>query len=129
VTPTGTYPKVEWDSEPVTITAHEAMRNYQRPEGDRKSAREVCDWLLSKLYPYALPSTQLSEAAEAEGITPKQLEHAQSKLKKEGKIDTRKTGGRGEGWEWFLVHIKSEQQQHPLDTLPEQGKVVPFKQE
>jgi len=120
VTPAGNHaPKVEWDSEAVLITAHEAMRGYQRQTGDKKSAEEIRAWIITKLLHGALPATALDQAAAAECITPKQLEYAKTKLVKEGEIDKRKSGGRGESWEWFLVGITSERPS--LDTLPKQG--------
>ena len=111
-------PKVEWDNDPVTITPHEAMRNFQRPEGDRKSAEEVRAWIVSKLFRGPLPAKSLEEAAKAENITQSQLDGARRKMVKEKEIDKRQIKGDERYWEWYLVGWSEP---HPLDTLPQTG--------
>ncbi len=93
--PLGTS-RVTWDSEPVTVTADEAMQTETTTEGNSALA-EASDWLCETLAEGPKPASEIFKLADAEGISKRTLKRAKSELG----IKPTKTG-MGGGWSWSL---------------------------
>jgi hypothetical protein len=95
---------VTWDSQPVTVSADEALRANDGG-GDRKAANEAEEFLQDSLSQGPIPARQGEEDARALGIAPRTLKRARKKL---GVIAEK--GGLKEGWTW---RVPSEGGQDP----------------
>jgi hypothetical protein len=85
--------RVAWDSEPVTITANQALAAETAGTEGRTAKDEAIDFLKNILAPGPMPARRVkAEAAEA-GISAKSLRSAREKLK----ITPEKTGFGGDG--------------------------------
>jgi hypothetical protein len=104
---------VTWDSQPVTISADEALRANDGG-GDRKAATEAEEFLRDKLSQGVVPAKDGEEHARALGITPRTLDRARKKL---GIVAEK--GGLKKGWTWRLP---PEGRQHlPKDANKSNG--------
>jgi hypothetical protein len=90
----GSY--VMWDSEPVTITANEALAA-DANGGDRSASAEAEDFLRDKLSAGPVPAKEGEDDAHALGITRRTLMRARKKL---GVVAEK--SGLKEGWIWRL---------------------------
>ncbi len=85
---------VAWDSEPVTISANDAVR--QQP-GDQSAKQEAKDFLREELANGAKPVAEIKKAAAAAGLAWRTVRRAQEELH----IKPQKNGLM-EGWQWEL---------------------------
>lgn len=93
--------RIVWDSEPVTLSADEAMRA-QEPE-QRTALREAVEWLeavLLKPKPTPIPAAELLRKARADGIAEKTLRRAAEKLG----VVKKKIGNAGWTWSLGMAH-------------------------
>jgi putative DNA primase/helicase len=86
---------IVWDSDPVSVSADEAMR--AADGGDHSAAAEAEEFLRDKLSQGAVSAKEGKEDAQAFGIAPRTLMRARKKL---GVIAEK--GGLKEGWTWRL---------------------------
>jgi hypothetical protein len=88
--------RILWDSEPVPMTADEAM-GAERGPGGRSALDTAIDWLRQVLAVGAMPADEVFDRANAEGIAKKTLQRASKAL---GTLKTKlaMTGG----WSWSL---------------------------
>lgn len=96
------HARVEWDSEPCTVT-NQAMLGAEPEDPEERSALEEAEvWLLDALAFGARPSKELLREAEREGVAKKTLYRAKAKLKIEAKRESVR-GSKGEGrWLWRM---------------------------
>lgn len=87
---------VVWESEPVTVSADEALRATES-SGDRSAATEAEEFLRDKLSGGPVSAKEGEEHARALGIAPRTLARARKKL---GVVAEK--GGLKEGWTWRL---------------------------
>ena len=87
---------VEWDAEPVSITADEAMAPAVDPE-ERNATDEAMDWLRDRLADGAAEAAAVQKEARQVGISDKTLRRAREKLG----IKPRKREFAG-GWWWEI---------------------------
>jgi putative DNA primase/helicase len=89
--------RVQWDAEPVNITANEAI--YASAEGAKGSGhkREAEEFLQAYLEAGPMPADKVTAAAEANGISDRTLKRAKKTLR----VVSEKDEFRG-GWTWRL---------------------------
>jgi putative DNA primase/helicase len=88
---------VAWESEPVTISADQALQATDGGGSDRSAAAEAGEFLLDKLSAGPVSAKEGEEHARALGIAPRTLARARKKLG----VVAEKDGLRG-GWMWRL---------------------------
>jgi hypothetical protein len=90
------YPALKWESDPIKMTAHEALAQKKSSDG-RKSEKlqEAIALLKQWLEPGPQPTTWLDAAAIQRGISPDQLRRAKNQLP----IRAERRDGR---WWWIL---------------------------
>ena len=90
--------RVVWDSEPINLTADQALAKHNHGSEDRASARrDAIDFLRKKLADGPKPAKDLTEEADALGISARTLARARKDLE----IGAQKDGFDG-GWLWEL---------------------------
>lgn len=99
--------RIHWDSEPVTMTADEAVR----AESDRGSApkgkrEDAADWLVDFLSNGPVPATEVFRQGAKEGHSEKTLRRAASDLD----VRKRKAGMDG-GWLWSRHDFNEDAQE------------------
>lgn len=89
---------IEWDDEPVTMTANEALRAASTAEPSK--VEQAQDFLHERLADGPLDTTELIEAGAAEGFSERTLREA----KKRCGVKSGRSGGlAGKGsWQWWL---------------------------
>lgn len=95
-------PRVEWEAEPVTITADEALSalDAQRVSGeDRSALGDAMDWLRELLAEGPVPAQQVRREAEDAGYAWATIRRAQERL---GVEICRQGFGREGTWVWAL---------------------------
>jgi len=100
---------VEWDSEPVTMTADELMR----PEGDpeeRSALNDAMDWLRALLCSGELDSKQIRADARQSGISWRTVERAKGCL---GIKSVKEGFGKTGAWSWRLPSLSSSTLRSP----------------
>ncbi len=99
-----TSSSVEWDSEPVNVTADEVVR--AREGGTKANALSDAEtFLRNELGFGGRPASEIRAKAEAEGISTRTLARAKASLG----ISARKEGFGGEGvWVWSLPQDEEE---------------------
>jgi AAA domain len=102
---------VEWESEPVDVTADEALAERRGPSPDRLN--EAKQFVLDALADGPIESTALEAQASAAGISVPTLKRAKAALssKREGKIKSTKKGK-----PWFVALQGQGAQQAPPQT-------------
>ena len=107
---------VEWDSQPVTTTADEALAATSAPgAAERGSARdEATDFLRQLLKDGPVAASAVWEAADANGIAARTLKRAKSELGVKAQHRPDLDGG----WEWVLPEGG---QKTPKGATPEDG--------
>jgi putative DNA primase/helicase len=88
---------VEWDHEPVTVTANQALADDRAVASGDDALREAKDFLREALAAGPRPAKDLEKEAKAAGIAERTLRRARKLLK----IRAHKDGFR-EGWTWVL---------------------------
>jgi len=88
--------RVLWDSEPVPMTADEAMQA-ESASGSTSALKAASDWLQETLASGPVAATDVFDRAKAEGISKKTLQRAS----KATKVQKAKGAMEG-GWEWSL---------------------------
>ena len=113
-----TTSKVVWESEPVTVTADEAL-TATGERGDRLTDAE--EFLEEKLRGGMVPSEELFKHGEAQGISKKSLYGAKKKLG----ISAQKVGFQG-AWHWELPGgDTSESAKVPDSKIPPETPKIP----
>ena len=92
--------RVEWESQPVSVTADDALAIEQatgEATGDRHA---VVDWLSQLLAAGPMPQKDIADAASGHGFTMSQVRRAKQRLG----VEARREGGLGgKGhWVWFV---------------------------
>jgi len=85
-------PVLAWSTEPVRITADEAMGN-----DETGAVRAVADWLRDLLHEGPVAASEIQERAEGEGHAWRTVQRAKERLG----VQAEKSGFKG-GWEWKL---------------------------
>lgn len=96
-TGTGMAPRLVFDSEPVVITADEALGESRSDQNSRPTLEESKEFLRDYLVEGARPASDVQAAAKAAGISMASLRRAKSDLG----ITPTKVGMAGE-WRWIL---------------------------
>lgn len=94
---------VEWDAEPVTVTADEAMAPAGDPE-ERTATEDAMDWLRDLLANRGEEAAVVQKEARQAGISDKALRRAREKLR----IKPRKRAFAG-GWWWEITSAEDAQ--------------------
>jgi hypothetical protein len=108
---------VTWDSQPVTLSADEALRATDGGS-DRTAAAEAEDFLQDKLSRGPVPAKEGEDDARAIGIAPRTLKRARKRLG----VVAEKTGLK-EGWVWRLP--AEECQALPKSAIKTNGTLRP----
>ncbi len=103
----GAIPRIEWDSDPVRMTAETILN--QKPGGNSEAQEDVEWWLREILAEGPRPSAEVRELALAEGFAWKSIRRAQSQL---GIKPFKK--GYGGGWCWGLPGDDPQDDPEPL---------------
>jgi KaiC/GvpD/RAD55 family RecA-like ATPase len=111
--------RVAWDSDPVTLTADEAMQSETTPQGS-SAVSEAKDWLCETLADGPKPAKEIFRLATDDGIKHKTLRRARQELG----IKPVKVGMKS-GWTWSLPpkmpKTVEDAQQNNLATFDEDG--------
>jgi len=104
--------RVSWESEPVSVTADEAMQA-ESASGGTSALDTAIEWLRETLADGPVAAKDVFERARAEGITEKTLQRASKDLN----VQKAKEGMAG-GWEWSLPPkvAKSAEDAHVSDV-------------
>lgn len=97
-------PRIEWEAEPVTMTADEALATQESCE-DRNATDEAEDWLRELLASGPKRASEVQREARQAGISEKSLRRARERLG----IRPKKQGGffgGNPGWVWELPSLK-----------------------
>jgi hypothetical protein len=86
--------RIAWESEPVKMTADQALAAHEGDAEDRSAAREAEQFLQDKLSAGSVAAKEAEEHARALGIAPRTLRRARKKLG----VKTTKDGNGG--WTW-----------------------------
>ena len=110
--------RVVWESEPVTVTADEALT----PSGERgESLTDAEEFLKEELREGMVPSVELFARGEAQGISRKALYKAKGKLG----ISAQKVGFQG-AWHWELPGgDTSDSSMRPDSKIPPESPKIP----
>jgi hypothetical protein len=74
-------PHLDWDQEPVTVTANDVLAaEAERASGDRSALREAMDFLRTELLVGEVETTIVEEQARRAGIAPRTLKRARAEL-------------------------------------------------
>jgi hypothetical protein len=92
----GDPPRLEWDAEPVRISADDALLA-DSGDGSRSELDEAVDFLRAELADGPVGASAICKAAENAGISKGTLKRAKGVLR----VRSSKTG-MGGGWEWHL---------------------------
>jgi hypothetical protein len=106
--------RVVWDSNPVALTADEALAEPERPE-ERAKWEHAADFLRELLAGGPVEADEVKRQARAAGITGATLRRAQSKLG----VQAARVGGLGKDghWEWGLPKMLKALRGEPLGIL------------
>lgn len=114
--PDGDVPVVRWFSEPVTVSAAEALAAEHGPS-EHSELREAIEWLRDLLEAGPLPAREVKAQARESGIAWRTVRRAQERLR----IRPAKTAFAG-GWSWALPKMAdSPTFNNKLDTFDEVG--------
>jgi hypothetical protein len=95
----GDPPALTWETEPVALTADEALAEAALAAETRGAIQEAAEWLQELLAAGPLPAKEIYRRAPEEGIRRKTLERAKEKL---GVCSGKVGGGRLGSWTWRL---------------------------
>jgi len=103
-TDAGAVPCVEWERDPVTMTADEALEPARkRLDDDGDSARkEAADWLRAALADGPVPAAEIIRRAKADGLCKRTLDSAKGALG----VRSRKGHETGAAWNWCLPDVE-----------------------
>ncbi|MBP7051188.1 MAG: AAA family ATPase [Phycisphaerae bacterium] len=75
-------PRIRWESEPIDLTADEALRDENAPPSDAKRTAldDAMAWLQDTLAEGPLPSEEIRDQAQADGISETTLKRAKQRL-------------------------------------------------
>lgn len=104
VTAENGQPIIAWESEPVVMTADEALAPLE-PNEERTITDEAVDFLRDLLSNGSMKVLQIQKEARQAGITDKSLRNAREKLG----IKPKKSAFTG-GWEWGLTEVAPNSQ-------------------
>jgi len=93
----GDPPRLEWDPNPVDMTADDALSRGRVGGGGHSAVNKAVDWLRTALAGGPCSSKELREEAKEAGISQRTLERAKKQIGAESKQDKV-----GEPWKWFL---------------------------
>ena len=93
----GDPPRLEWDPNPVDMTADDALSRERVGGGGRSAAKEAANWLRTALSGGPRPQQELVGEAEEAEIAKRTLQRAKKRIGVESKQDKV-----GEIWKWFL---------------------------
>ena len=99
---TGKPAAIEWEDDPVEITADEALAWQNETGGETSALDEAVAWLRNALASAPIPSKELKEKAETEGISRRVLEKARTRIGV-----TTGPDGFGGVWVWQLPSSSS----------------------
>ncbi len=108
--------RVVWETEPVSISADEAMGPVdERKRGGGDAVSEAKTWLADQLAEQPVPSNELKQRAERDGLSWRTVERAKTALGIENA-----PVGFGKPWAWRLPDRSSVRQSAPV--FPESAK-------
>lgn len=114
---------VQWERDPVTMTADDAMAKEQRAQGEGSALEEATAWLSDALAAGPRPAKELRDEAQRYGIAWRTVERAKGKL---GIINGPE--GFGRPWVWRLPDSPSFRQDFPESandkSLADTGETV-----
>ena len=102
-----TRPAVEWEADPVTVTADEAIGR-EADDGTKSALGEAVDWLSHSLANGRRPAKEVKDEAKEAGISLRTLDRAKAKLGVIAGPD-----GFGGRWMWRLPDAPTERQSAP----------------
>jgi len=111
----GTDPRIRWESDPVDMTADEAIREETASAGEehRTALDDAVAWLQAALADGPVPASEVLDRAAADGIAQKTLKRAKARLG----VCSWREGSREEAtWFWRLP---SHAGKTPADAQPE----------
>ncbi len=119
-------PTIDWEPDPVKLSADEALATSCADEGRRSAREEAVAWLEDMLGAGPVPAKAMLAAAERDGIKPRTLDRARAEL---GVVPERE-GFAGQGrWVWRLPHRAPpdfiDRQSHALAHNGECGALCP----
>ena len=102
-----TRPAVEWEADPVTVTADKALGR-DADDGTKSALGEAVDWLSHSLANGRRPAKEVKDEANEAGVSLRTLDRAKAKLGVIAGPD-----GFGEPWMWRLPDAPTERQSAP----------------
>ncbi len=113
-------PVIQWEPEPVTVSADEALAVMREDEGERGERQEAADWLTDFLANGPKSAKEIQAAAREYGLAWRTVRRAQTALG----IRPAKTRFDG-GWEWALpskmATTPQDVHQKDVDTFGQVG--------
>lgn len=96
---TGSPGAVQWDSDPVTLTASEVL-NQSMGQGSAANAQtEACAWLRDSLSDGAKPASELKDEAKRDGFSWRTIERAKKTIGVQSQREGYSSNGR---WMWVM---------------------------
>lgn len=115
----GTPPRIEWEPDPVELTADGALAAQASASGSRRTKRDVAAvWLQDFLSECARPATEVLAAAEAAGLAERTVRRAMDSAG----VKPRKDGVRG-GWVWELAPRECSERHAEDCHTPDSGNL------
>lgn len=111
-----TIPVVSWESEPLRMSADQAIAQLQQPRGRKPVQREdAADWLARALADGPQPAAEITEAGEAAGHKAWTLRRAYKQL--DGVKPYKRGFGPNGAWMWALPIDDSEDDTNPTSQV------------
>lgn len=113
-------PVIEWEVEPVTVSAEEALAAANQDNESRSQTDEAVDWLRRELDSGPAKAADVQKQARLAGISDKALRRARERLG----IRPHKTEFSG-GWTWALHEDAQDAQSQNVGTFEGEGHLRP----
>jgi len=105
-------PHLDWDHEPVTVTANEVLAaESERTSGDRSALNEAMDFIRTELLRGEVEAAVVQEQARKAGISVATFRRARDELKKRASLKTRREGFGRDGK--FFLSLPIDAQEPP----------------
>jgi putative DNA primase/helicase len=108
----GAIPYLDWDTEPVTVTANEMLAaESERASGDRNALREAMEFIRTELLRGEVEAAVVQEQARKAGISVATFRRARDELKQREGLKTRREGFGRDGK--FFLSLPIDAQETP----------------